>query len=447
VCGIVGSYQLDLDIDDSLDRLAHRGPDGRGVVEHEGVTHGHVRLSVQDLSEASAQPFRYRDGVLSYNGELWNGDDLRERLTDLGHDFKTTGDTEVLAAALWEWGDDAFAYLDGMYAFCWTRPGTRILARDRFGKIPLYIARKGSAWAWASEVKAIPGRGASPLWPGFSLDMDSGRLRRHYSVPLSWREPEPLLPYLEDGVLKRLVSDAPLCCLASGGLDSTLIMALAKTYRPDLEAFHSYIDPDSPDLAAARRICEELEIPLTEIQVRPPTEDDLVAAVRSIESPMKAQVEIAVLCIPLAKAIAQNGFKVCLSGEAADELFGGYGSMAIQGSKATDSGWQQIRLKQVEKMSRGNFVRCNKAFMAGGVECRLPYMDRAMVELVLNLRKRDCKPGKAALKDAARGFIPSWVVSRSKATFQGAGGGTAAAAEVIANPRRFYESVYREMAS
>lgn len=447
MCGIVGSYQQDLDIDEALDLLAHRGPDGRGVVEHEGVTHGHVRLSIQDLSDASAQPFRYRDGVLSYNGELWNADPLRLELEDLGHTFATTGDTEVLAAALWEWGDDVFHRLDGMYSFCWTRDGWRILARDRFGKIPLYVTRKGSAWAWASEVKAIPGKGAKPLPPGFTLDLDSGRLRRHYAVPLRWREPEPLLPYLEDGVLKRLVSDAPLCCLASGGIDSTLIMALAKSYRPDIEAFHSYIDPDSPDLAAARRITDELEIPLTEIQVPPPTEEDLIAAVKAIESPMKAQVEIAVLCIPLAKVIADNGFKVCLSGEAADELFGGYGNMAIAGSKATDAGWQLIRLKQVEKMSRGNFVRCNKAFMAGGVECRLPYMDRGLVELVLNLRKRDCKPGKGALKEAARGFIPQWVVSRSKETFQGAGGGTAAAAEVVANPKRFYESVYRELAS
>ena len=246
---------------------------------------------------------------------------------------------------------------------------------------------------------------------------------------------------LDDGVRSRLVADAPLCVLISGGLDSSLVLAMAKAAKPDVVAYTAVLDPLSPDLKAARRLCAELGVPLTEVTVKAPDAAALEAAARAIELPSKAQVEIAALCIPLAQAIGSDGFKACLSGEAADELFGGYGNMCIKGSKADDAGWRDIRVAAVDKMARGNFVRCNKAFMAAGVECRLPFIETPLVETVLALPKALCPPGKKALKQAARGIVPDWIISRVKETFQGGAGMDEAAAAVLPDPARFYRSV------
>ena len=176
-----------------------------------------------------------------------------------------------------------------------------------------------------------------------------------------------------------------------------------------------------------------------------PTSEDLRAAVWAIEIPMKAQVEIAVLCLPLAKRIAADGFKACLSGEAADEIFGGYGSMCIKAGKLDDVGWRELRAGQVEKMGRGNFVRCNKAFMAHGVECRLPFADRAMVEWALSMSKAQCPPAKKLLKESLRGLVPEWVIKRPKETFQGGAGVNAWCESLFSNPRAAYNRMAAEM--
>jgi asparagine synthase (glutamine-hydrolysing) len=186
-------------------------------------------------------------------------------------------------------------------------------------------------------------------------------------------------------------------------------------------------------------------VPLVEVPVPEPTPALAAEAVHVIETPMKAQVEITLANLPLARAIASDGYRVVLSGEAADELFGGYGNLIIAASKADDEGWRQLRRDQVTKMSRGNFLRVNKVFMAAGVEARLPYMHRPLVEAVLASGKRDCPPGKGLLKQAARGLLPEWVIKRPKDTFQGGTGVSAAAARVIAAPTRFYNAEARRI--
>jgi asparagine synthase (glutamine-hydrolysing) len=446
MCGVAGQFQLQsFDVERALERIAHRGPDARGLCEHDGVVHGHVRLSVLDLSSASDQPFRYGGGVLSYNGELWNFAQLREELAALGCSFRTTGDTEVVAAALATWGEAALPRFEGMFALAWSHGAVRLLARDRYGKIPLYVLRKGPGFAWASERKAWGlgrGAGASPLPPATCLDLTTGQLRRYYDPAAEQRPVGDVLALLSQGVTRRLVADAPLCVLISGGLDSSLILALAQRVRPDVVAYTAKLSERASDLHAARKLCSELGVPLTEVPVSAPTSADLEAAVLAIEIPSKAQTEIAALCLPLARRIAADGFKVCLSGEASDELFGGYGNMAIAASQP-GADWRQIRLGQLDKMARGNFVRCNKAFMAAGVECRLPFMERELVERVLSMPKSECPPGKAALKRAAHGVVPPWVIARTKDTFQGSSGMADACARVIAEPTRFYNATAR----
>lgn len=449
MCGIVGKFGSDpFDVSAALDRIAHRGPDGRGVVVHEGVTHGHVRLSLLDLTTGSAQPFRYHGGVLSFNGELWNFAELRAELAARGHTFTTTGDTEVLAAALSEYGTAALTRFDGMFAFAWSDGATAILARDQFGKVPLYAARTRGGFVWSSERKGLGSLAgaASPIPPGQYLDLRTGKLHTYYRPASNTpHAPSDVLQLLDQGVRKRLIADAPLCVLISGGLDSSAILSLARQHKRDVVAYTAYLDPTSPDLLAARRLCRDLGVELREVRVPPPTHADIRAAVNAIEIPSKAQVEISLLCLPLAKQIAADGFKACLSGEAADELFGGYGNMQIKASSLDDAGWRQLRLDQVAKMGRGNFIRTNKAFMAHGVEARLPFMETPLVELVLSLGKRDCPPGKKLLKQALRSVVPEWVIKRTKETFQGGSGMAEACARVVANPVVFYNAEARSL--
>ena len=147
--------------------------------------------------------------------------------------------------------------------------------------------------------------------------------------------------------------------------------------------------------------------------------------------------------MPLAARIRAEGFTVCLSGEGADELFGGYGNMCIRSARLDEAGWRDLKVYQLEKMARGNFVRCNKAFMAGGVECRLPFLDRRVVESAVNWDRAGSPPGKRALKEAARPLLPGWAIRRRKETFQGAGGAAAAAAKIFDSPARAYNRYAR----
>ena len=245
------------------------------------------------------------------------------------------------------------------------------------------------------------------------------------------------------GVEKRFTADAPICCLISGGLDSSMILALAKQTGRDVTAFTATFDQNSDDLKSARKLCSELDVKLTEVRVEV-TNELIKNAIHSIEISSKAQIEIAMLCIPLAQRIYAEGFRACLSGEAADELFGGYGNFCIQASKASESGLIKLRQAQLSKMSRGNFVRCNKAFMAAGVECRLPFMEQELVERVILLNKTESPLSKGLLKKAAKLILPKWVVSRTKDTFQGGSGVARFMEEHIASPAIFYNSELRK---
>jgi asparagine synthase (glutamine-hydrolysing) len=443
MCGLAGNIGGTVDaVGGMLDRIRHRGPDGDGIVTTDGCIHGHVRLSLVDLSSAAAQPFSRGGSVLSFNGEIWNWRELRAEIEADGGHFVAQSDTEVLAAVLERDGLDGLGRLDGMFAFAWSSAGgEHWLVRDSFGKVPLYVAKTTTGFVWASERKAFRG-GSVPLSlaPGSAFNLRTGVTVKWYKLPPAWpTDAQGILTTLRAGVDKRLEADAPVCCLISGGLDSGLVLALARDRTKDVQAYTAVYDNQSPDLIAARRLCDEFGVPLTEVVIEL-TDESISNAVQSIEIASKAQIEIAILCLPLAKKIRSDGFKACLSGEAADELFGGYGNFCIQASSATDAGVIELRKQQLAKMSRGNFVRCNKAFMAGGVECRLPFMEQALVESTVQMGKQSSPLGKKLLKSAAAGVVPSWVVKRAKDTFQGGSGISAAISKRIHSPTRWYNA-------
>lgn len=434
MCGIAGTYGTDWDVSSALDRIAHRGPDGRGMAEEGDARLGHVRLAIRDPLPRSDQPFVYGPVTLTYVGEIWNQDRLRDALEGEGYAFRTEGDTEVVAAALRHWGPDALRKLDGMFALAWSdeERGT-YLARDRYGKVPLYFRRAslggllGAEVSWASERKAWPvdGWAAEPVPPGSVLRLDQWDAGSFYSLPDRPARPGPpdpkeVLGALRTAVRRRLQADVPVCCLISGGLDSSLILALTKELKPDVVAYAAVFDDGSPDLEAARYLAERLDVELREVRVQALGEAQLRESVRAIEVTSKTQVEIGTLCLPLAARIRADGFRVALSGEGADEIFGGYGTLA---RRATDDlRWRRERAAFLEKMGRSDLMRVNKSFMAHGVEPRTPFLDRDLVEMVLAMGVKQCPPGKKLLVKAAQWVVPDKVRLRKKLTFQGAAG-------------------------
>ena len=459
MCGIVGSVGGDVgDVERALETIRHRGPDAQAVITEGAVTLGHARLAILDLDERSAQPFRFGRLTLAYNGELWNYRELRVELERGGAKFKTSGDTEVVAAALEQWGDEALARFNGMFALAWTTgDGAWVkLARDRFGEVPLHYSAQ-TPFLFASEVRAILAAGADPtkvvdVGPGEIVESDGKRMRSRRWVdvpaePVAVEESDAardLLGLLKASVAERSISDVPVCALLSGGVDSGAIVALLKPHVEGLVAYTAVFDSKSRDLRGARETAERVGVRLIEVPVTCPSLDDLAGVVSAIEQPFKAQVEIAWACMKLAERMHSDGFKVTFSGEGADELFGSYG-FAYHGIKTR--GWHQFRKESFLGQARKNFPRANKIFMRSSVECRLPFLNPTLVERVLSYERPIVQRGsvtKAVLRDAMRGILPESVLRRPKVAFQDGMGLKGAIEESMGDARGFYSRVHQE---
>lgn len=456
MCGIVGGFgPVRLE---GVRALDHRGPDASGVVERGGVWLGHTRLAIVDLDARSNQPFRKGAVDMVFNGELWAGwKDLRAELA-AGMDgdvFVTESDTEVIAAALARWGEAALDRLDGMFALAWTTgDGLLHLARDRFGEVPLHVSM-ARPFLFASEFKALRAMGAPPasfadVGPGEVLTVSPRRVesrRRWYMPPvapsaLSRAEAAPIVrSALRAGTDSRAIADVPVCALLSGGIDSAAIVHELARVVPDLVAYVAVMDPKSPDLRAARVVAEAEGVELREVAVAAPTSADLSSVIETIEMPHKAQVEIAWACLALADRMRADGFKVTFSGEGSDELWASYG-FAYHALLTED--WHEYRRDLVLTQARKNFARCNKVFLSRGIECRLPFLHRPLVELALGLTREAVqeKNQKRVFQDAYRDALPATVVDRAKLAFQDGLGLKDEAARAVGDPQRFYRAEY-----
>lgn len=472
MCGLIGGALPLPSVIRGLDAIAHRGPDDQGAAESGAFALGHTRLAVQDVTSASAQPWPASDGSLvTYNGEAWRPDALRALLPE--RTWSTTGDTEVVAELLAAHGTEALPLLDrAMFALAWVdREGLLHLARDRYGEVPLHVGRlPGSRIAYASEVAALLQLGAHPatiqwLLPGHVMTVQQdGRT----ATVSRWAAPEVLTPsqdgpraaaavvrhHLMEGVTDRLTGDVPIAVLVSGGLDSSLVLGIIRTMRPDLEvgAYTAVHNPRSLDLAHARAVCGSWGIPLREVPVPAPTAADLARTVRAVEQPHKAQVEIGWACLHLARAIRRDGYKVVLSGEGSDELWASYGSprsiMVHHGIKT--QGWHQYRASTFTGQHRKNFARTNKVFMRHGIEARLPFLDPGLVGYALTLPEVTVTRAaggrthtKAVLAAAAAGLVPETSVWRAKVAFQVGAGLDLAVKRAVPDPRRLYAAEFR----
>lgn len=465
MCGVVAGLGK-LDLTPAVAALTHRGPDASSLVEVDGVHLGHTRLAVQDLDPRSNQPYRDGPVTIAYNGEIYNADELRRAVEerDPGRAWATTGDTEVLAAALAVLGPErALPLINGMFAVAWAdgrRPGVLHVARDRHGEIPLHLHLAPPVMA-ASELKAFAAAGR-PMAAHLIADVPAGRWGAIHGRRAQWHRwhtqrctpagytletaAAELKDTLARAVQRRLVADVPVCALLSGGVDSAAITYELAQHVPDLVAYTARMDPRSRDLRCARETAEQLGIRLVEVDIPVPTADDLARVVSVIEMPHKAQVEIGWACLQLAQRIRADGVKVTYSGEGSDELWASYG-FAYHALQKTD--WHIYRRDLMAAQARKNFPRVNKTFMAYGVEGRLPFCDPDVVDLALSLPQHAVADGKAhpkaVLQRAYNGLLPASVVRRPKVAFQDGLGLKTAITSVLPNPARFYRAEYQRL--
>jgi len=329
---------------------------------------GHRRLSIIDLSAVSDQPF-VKDGLaLSYNGELYNYRELRTVLEGEGVRFVTSSDTEVVLEAMRRWGADALPRFRGMFAFALfdEHRGRLVLARDPLGIKPLYLMRRGEGVVFASELKALtaalgreltvdpralvasslfyfvpeeltPLSGVTKLPPGCWVEWERGRggvPQRYWdcvqeALVAAEGPAVDLAKVLEESVAAHLVADVPVASFLSGGLDSSLVTAIAARHNPSIEAYTITFRPEDqrleamPDDAAyARKMAAHLGIRLHEIEISPDVVDMLPGVVDMLDEPIgdPAAINTVLMC----RAARDAGVKVLLSGMGADELFGGY---------------------------------------------------------------------------------------------------------------------------
>jgi asparagine synthase (glutamine-hydrolysing) len=458
MCGIVGSFNKDL-VSKGVAVLLHRGPDAQDIITVGKITLGHTRLAILDLDARSNQPFNYRDINLVFNGEIWNYKQLRDELRSLGCVFTTESDTEVVAVALQIWGLDTLKKLNGMFAIAWTVDGDRLyLARDKYGEIPLHIAKQ-NPFSFASEIKALISMGCNPksislLSSGSYAVVTSTSIVEHSYYDISTlpnddnreQASKQIFNLINTGSLERTISDVPVCTLLSGGIDSAAIAYCLKQSIPNLVAYTAVLDTKSKDLKCAREVANLLDIKLIEVNIPHPTPSDLISVIHCIEMDYKAQVEIGWACLVLAKRMKRDGFKVVFSGEGSDELWASYGFAyhALQ-----TQNWHSYRKDLFLSQSRKNFIRCNKIFMSNSIECRLPFLNSELVEYAIALKKDSVQNGKskpkAVIQDAFRGKLPLSIIERQKVAFQDGLGLKEVISNAIANPKVFYTSEFKKI--
>lgn len=385
MCGIFGIVFRDAGtvadaglLEASMQAIAHRGPDSNGTFVEPGIGLAFTRLSLLDLSERGRQPFwdpehRY---CLVFNGEVYNFRELREELECEGVAFRTGTDTEVVLHSLIRWGvEAALPRLTGMFAFGFYDREKRqlLLARDRFGIKPLVVYEDDKALLFASEIKALkpwvrleadpfpitayllgfggPTKGrcfyrrVRIVPPGGVVRLALGRTAEHGSFattadfidPGHEAELRSLTPaqlvdrldeLLNDAVQRMLFADAPVGALCSGGVDSSLIMAIAARYHPDLTIFHADVVGPWSEYEAARALADHLGLELLRTEVRDQDFIDLIPEVTwHYDHPYRYHPN-SVPFLAVAKLVRQNQVKAVLSGEGADECFLGYPPIA-----------------------------------------------------------------------------------------------------------------------
>ncbi|HYE56884.1 MAG TPA: asparagine synthase B, partial [Rhodothermales bacterium] len=424
----------------------HRGPDWSGLYASDRAILAHERLAIVDVLHG-AQPLRSTDGTLALavNGEIYNHRALRARL-EQPYTFQTDSDCEVILALYREKGPDFLNDLEGMFAFVLydEARGRYLVARDPIGIIPLYTGRDDAGRLYiASEMKALVPvcRTIETFPPGHFLDSEVGEIRPYYT-PV-WRDytavqdgpsdPALVREALEASVRSHLMSDVPYGVLLSGGLDSSIIAAVAAKYAarrvedegrseawwPRLHTFSIGLE-GSPDLAAARTMAAHLGSAHHEFHFTVQEGlDALSDVIHHVETYDVTTIRASTPMYLMARRIRAMGIKMVLSGEGADEIFGGY----LYFHRAPSA--EAFHVETVRKLDRLHLYDClraNKSMAAWGVEARVPFLDRTFLDVAMSLdpeakRATGGRIEKHILREAFSDLLPPEIAWRQKEQF------------------------------
>ncbi|MBW2937469.1 asparagine synthase B [Aureisphaera sp. CAU 1614] len=441
MCGIVCAFDLKQPSEDLRPQLLtmakclrHRGPDWSGIYDNEKTIMAHERLAIVDPTSGK-QPLFSEDKklILAANGEIYNHNELRKQFEGR-YNFQTKSDCEVILALYKEKGTSFLDELNGIFGFALydVENDAYLIARDHMGIIPLYIGwDKDGTFYVASELKALEGvcTKIELFPPGHYLYSKEGELKRWWTR--DWMEYdnvkdnetsiEDLRKALDAAVHRQLMSDVPYGVLLSGGLDSSITSALAKKYAdkriesgdvenawyPRLHSFAIGLE-GSPDLAAAQKVADHLGTVHHEIHF---TIQEGLDAIRDViyhvETYDITTIRASTPMFLLARAIKAMGIKMVLSGEGADEIFGGY----LYFHKAPSAkDFHEENVRKLDKLHMYDCLRANKSLASWGIEGRVPFLDKEFMDVAMRLNPKDKMiiAGQSSPKD--KQAMEKWVL-------------------------------------
>ena len=453
MCGIVGVFDLKINYAElkpvvlkMSNKLRHRGPDWSGIYCSEKAILAHERLSIVD-PESGGQPLTSTDGnlILSVNGEIYNHKELRKKYEN-GYEFRTHSDCEVILPLYRDKGPSFIEEMNGIFAFALydREKDCYLIARDHIGIVPLYIGwDQHGNFFFASELKALEGvcRKIEEFLPGHYLYSRDGVMKRWYhrdwmeygNVEKNKTSQHELRSSLEAAVHRQLMSDVPYGVLLSGGLDSSIVSAVARKYAskrieaddkteaywPRLHSFAIGLE-GSPDLAASKKVAKHIGTVHHEIHF---TLEEGLDALRDviyhIETYDVTSVRASTPMYLLARVIKSMGVKMVLSGEGADEIFGGY----LYFHKAPDPGaFHEETVRKLSKLHLYDCLRANKSLAAWGVEGRVPFLDKEFLDVAMRINPADKMVSgerieKWVLRKSFEDYLPHEVAWRQKEQF------------------------------
>jgi len=455
MCGIFGILDIKTDVSElrtqALDfskLLRHRGPDWSGIWNNDNTILCHERLAIVDV-DTGAQPLISQNDkqVLAVNGEIYNHKQLAAAL-DTPYPFKTRSDCEVILPLFQQKGIDFIDELEGMFAFILydEEQDAYLIARDHIGIIPLYTGydEHGNFYV-SSEMKALAPicKTISEFPPGHYLWSKDGKITKYYTrdwmqydaVKDNTTNLDDLRVAFEKAVKSHMMSDVPYAVLLSGGLDSSLVSAVAAQYVakrvededktdawwPRLHSFAVGLE-GAPDLKAAKKVADMIGTVHHEIHF---TIQEGLDAIRDViyhlETYDTTTIRAATPMYLMTRKIKAMGIKMVLSGEGADEIFGGY----LYFHKAPNAKeFHEETVRKLDRLHMFDCARANKATSAWGVEARVPFLDKNFIDVAMRLNPQDkmCLDGKMEKWILRKAFdngetLPAEVLWRQKEQF------------------------------
>ena len=455
MCGIFGILDIKTDVSElrtqALDLsklLRHRGPDWSGIWNNDNTILCHERLAIVDV-DTGAQPLISQNDkqILAVNGEIYNHKQLAANL-DESYPFKTRSDCEVILPLFQQKGIDFIDELEGMFAFILydEEQDAYLIARDHIGIVPLYTGydEHGNFYV-SSEMKALAGvcKTISEFPPGHYLWSKEGKITKYYkrdwmeydNVKDNTSNLEELRVAFEKAVKSHMMSDVPYAVLLSGGLDSSLVSAVAAQYVakrvededktdawwPRLHSFAVGLE-GAPDLKAAKKVADMIGTVHHEIHF---TIQEGLDAIRDViyhlETYDTTTIRAATPMYLMTRKIKAMGIKMVLSGEGSDEIFGGY----LYFHKAPNAKeFHEETVRKLDRLHMFDCARANKATSAWGVEARVPFLDKNFIDVAMRLNPQDkmCLDGKMEKWILRKAFdngetLPAEVLWRQKEQF------------------------------